>query len=43
MRRLFTDAEIFDLIVRIMEDESRTKAYSIELIRKLLKLTEDDE
>ena len=43
MTRLFTDAELFNLIVRIIEDESRTKSYSIELIRKLMKLTEDDE
>lgn len=42
MVRLIYDAEIFDLIVKIIEDESCTKSQSIELIRKLLKITEDD-
>lgn len=37
----FTDAELFDLITRIIEDESRTKSYSIEMIRKLLSQNPD--
>ncbi len=38
MKRLFSNAELHDLIAVIINDESRTKSYSIELIRKLINL-----
>ena len=38
MKRLFSNAELYDLIAVIINDESRTKSYSIELIRKIINL-----